>query len=642
MLLLTLLGPRPAAAEVKAVWAVDDGTKVKRFDLDHRLRNGNRTYDKDEGRIRLIAARNEIVAFQLILHGGDENTQAVNVRLPNIGDIKNEGLSEDAKRYFIGRRIELFVEHYVKVSSVSHDMTWEPFTDAMPKGWTGMIPDPLVPLRKSFMLPKQVSQGIWVDVFVPKDTKPGIHKGTITVEVDGKPCALKECQLEVELEVLEQTLADEPTAKTMLWFSGGDGNRDVLVARYTDPKNAWEYPEADAVALRTQHFQLGRRHRVTMFIGDDDAPNDELTSRLSGQIFTPEAGYEGPGEGVGQDMYSLHSYGSSELTTDSAKMWTEWFAANYPDLVYFFYTKDEPRADDYPVVNTLAAQAEPVPSFVTAPYAEESLDVDIYTSAAQHFKTEHIARSKAKNKRVWVYNGRRPYSGTFVTDDFAVSPRVNPWLQYKFGIQRWFYWEATYYKDVQGDRGHVDVFKEGNNFRTGSGDRLNGDGLLIYPGRDSIFPSSNQGFDGPLPSIRLKNWRRGIQDVEYLVLARDAGLGDFVDKLAAAVLPKAFDEVGNSDEAVAWSDDGEKWLHARQLLAEALKTGSAPKIPSTLAPEADGTIDDAVRSVKRFKRKWSQGKRRKLLVYGVGGGFTFLMGFVVGALWMRRRYRKSR
>jgi hypothetical protein len=478
-------------------------------------------------------------------------------------------------------------------------------------------------------------------VFVPKDTKPGIHKGTIVVEVGGKPCALKECQLEVELEVLEQTLPDEPTAKSMLWFSGGDDNRDVLVARYTNPDDVWEYPDDEARALRTKHFQLGRRHRVTMFIGDDEAPNDELTSRLSGQIFTSEAGYEGPAEGVGQDMYSLHSYGSGELSPDSAKMWSEWFAANFPAITYFFYTKDEPRSEDYPEVNQLASQAEPVPSFVTARYEEEGLDVDIYTCLPNHFDANDIQRASDNDKRVWVYNGMRPYSGTFMTDDFAVSPRVNPWLQYKFHIERWFYWEATYYKDVQGDRGHVDVFKDANNFRNSSGDRLNGDGLLIYPGRDSIFPSSNMGFDGPLPSIRLKNWRRGIQDVEYLVLARDQGLGDFVDKLVLAMIPKAFDEVGNGDEAVAWSDNGESWLHARQLLAEALKTGSAPAIPGDLAPEADGTVDDMVRSAKRFKRKWSQGKRRKLLVYGVGGGFTFLMGFIVGALWMRRRYRRT-
>jgi hypothetical protein len=640
-LLILLIGHGGASADVTAVWAVDDGTKIKRFDLDHRLQSGNRTFNKEEGIIRLVAARNEIVAFQLILHGGSENTQSVNVRLPNVGDIKNEGLSDDPKRYFIGRRIELFVEHYVKVDSVSHDMSWEAFTDAMPRGWTGMVPDPLVPLQKSFMLPKEVSQGIWVDIFVPKETRPGIHKGTITVEVDGKPCALKECQLEVELEVLEQTLPDEATAKSMVWFSGGDDNRDVLVARYTNPEDVWEYPDEEAQALRTKHFQLGRRHRVTMFIGDDEAPNDELTSRLSGQIFTSEAGYEGPAEGVGQDLYSLNSYGSRELSTDDAKMWTEWFAANYPDLVYFFYTRDEPGSEDYPEVNQLAAQAEPVPSFVTAPYVEEGLDVDIYTCLPNHFNAADIARGNENDKRVWVYNGMRPYSGTYMTDDFAVSPRVNPWLQYKFDIERWFYWEATYYKDVQGDRGHVDVFKEANNFRNASGDRLNGDGLLIYPGRDSIFPSSNQGFDGPLPSIRLKNWRRGIQDVEYLVLARDAGHGEFVDKLVSALLPKAFDQVGNSDEAVSWSDDGEKWLEARQLLAEALKSGTAPEVPNNLAPEEDGTVDSMMRSAKRFKRKWSQGKRRKLLVYGVGGGFTFLMGFIVGALWMRRRLRRA-
>jgi hypothetical protein len=158
---------------------------------------------------------------------------------------------------------------------------------------------------------------------------------------------------------------------------------------------------------------------------------------------------------------------------------------------------------------------------------------------------------------------------------------VNPLIQYKYEIPRWFYWESTYYQDFQGGRGNVDVFTDPINFTNSWGDEMNGDGLLFYPGRDFVFAGSDQGFDMPLPSIRLKNWRRGIQDVEYLVLAKSKGRSDLVDAYLAALVPKALNEVSSS-QAVAWQEDGEKWLGERRKLAELFRT----------AVSADGGLPD--------------------------------------------------
>ena len=98
---------------------------------------------------------------------------------------------------------------------------------------------------------------------------------------------------------------------------------------------------------------------------------------------------------------------------------------------------------------------------------------------------------------------------------------------------------------------------------------MNGDGLLIYPGRDFIFPAEDRGIDGPLPSIRLKNWRRGIQDVEYLVLARQAGEGTLADQVIDTLVPRALDDNGLSGgESVPWEEDGEIWLQQRRRLAD--------------------------------------------------------------------------
>jgi hypothetical protein len=43
----------------------------------------------------------------------------------------------------------------------------------------------------------------------------------------------------------------------------------------------------------------------------------------------------------------------------------------------------------------------------------------------------------------------------------------------------------------------------------------NGEGALIYPGKDA-------GFEAPVPTIRLKNIREGMEDYEYFALLEKA------------------------------------------------------------------------------------------------------------------------
>ena len=53
-------------------------------------------------------------------------------------------------------------------------------------------------------------------------------------------------------------------------------------------------------------------------------------------------------------------------------------------------------------------------------------------------------------KRFYVYNGHRPASGSFGTDDDGIALRELAWVQYKKQINRWFFWESTYYNNYQG------------------------------------------------------------------------------------------------------------------------------------------------------------------------------------------------
>ena len=581
VLLIAMSWSAPAAAELAAVWAVDDGTKVKATDLSHALKAKNGIYSS--AAIKIFGARNETVAFQLVLQGGSAKTSGVTVTLPSVGTIKNSGVSNNPDTYFKGRNIELFKEEYLNVTTRSHGLVWE--TGDAPKGWSGWIPDPLVPLNlmKDFSVTAKRNQAVWVDVYIPKGTPPGVHKGVVTVMVNGKACGLSTCKLPLELTVVNATIPDKVRSKTMIWFSGDD--EDSVLGRYfSDP---YSITSKQRKEIKDRHFKLGRRHMLTLFIGKDSAPNNEILGRVKGTIYSSAAGYHGWGVGQGQDMYSIHTYGG-KLNASQAATWTNWFKANAPGVEYFLYVWDEPGSSKYSEINTIAGNAKPVPSFVTTGYTTSLGKVDIFCALAEYYSMKTAAKGKAAGKKIWVYNGMRPFSGSFAIDDVAVSPRVNPWIQYKYDIPRWFFWEATYYRDFQGGAGDINVFTTPLNFSNGS-DEVNGDGLLIYPGQDKIYPGQDRGFAGPLPSIRMKNWRRGIQDVEYLVMAKASGHKKEHDAAMAMVVTKALYDETKYLKPIAWSDSGETLLEARRKLAMLFKsttpvTPDGPKPPKDTGP----------------------------------------------------------
>jgi hypothetical protein len=83
-----------------------------------------------------------------------------------------------------------------------------------------------------------------------------------------------------------------------------------------------------------------------------------------------------------------------------------------------------------------------------------------------------------------------------------------------------------------------------------------GDGSLLYPGKPV-------GHDGPLPSLRLKLIRQGLQDYDYLKLASEkAG----VEKVDAIV----------NEQVKSWTEyqqDPTALEQAKEKLARLIETG---------------------------------------------------------------------
>ena len=110
---------------------------------------------------------------------------------------------------------------------------------------------------------------------------------------------------------------------------------------------------------------------------------------------------------------------------------------------------------------------------------------------------------------------------------------------------------------------------------------LNGDGVLFYPGTDTRYPEDNYGVQGPFASLRLKHWRRGIQDVDYLAMATAIDPAR-TSQIINSVIPRVLWEVGVTDPEdptwvltdISWSTDPDVWEKARVELANIIESAS--------------------------------------------------------------------
>jgi hypothetical protein len=185
-------------------------------------------------------------------------------------------------------------------------------------------------------------------------------------------------------------------------------------------------------------------------------------------------------------------------------------------------------------------------------------------------------------KIIFAYGGERPGSGSVALEDEGVALRMRPWAQWKLQLARWFEWQSTGYSGEASAGSPVNVFQSAATFgvvnRTdpvlGEFGPSYSNGLLFYPGTDQLFRADSYGLNGPIASLRLKHWRRGVQDADYLALASKVDPAA-VSAIVQRIVPKVLWEVGITDPNdpsyvladISWPTDPDVWEQARAELA---------------------------------------------------------------------------
>jgi hypothetical protein len=210
----------------------------------------------------------------------------------------------------------------------------------------------------------------------------------------------------------------------------------------------------------------------------------------------------------------------------------------YPsDLAFYIYSADEidpcPNLFDtvrewarnmHPLgVKNLAA-ITPTPLLYDDGTGTGRSAVDIWVVSAPMYNSapERVAEVIRKGDEVWSYTAlvQDSYSPKWEIDFAPINYRIQPgFISQSLGLTGLLYWRADLFTaDPWTDVGTYAI------------DRLSfpGEGMLIYPG-------IQVGLSVPVPSMRLKWIREGIEDYEYIELAKALGKGEWALAVAKTI-----------------------------------------------------------------------------------------------------------
>lgn len=628
------------------VWANDGGEKITNDQLRASCDTSaviNSTWDGE--RVSLVGAKNEVLGFNLVLEAYHRDLQSMSVsfdRLVGPGGfaISSAPATGNGVFNYTNRDIEIFFLKYLqirglsKISYYTDDERQVPSALRRPFDGNGrgrgtwadrpnhdkFYPDIAVP--QEWVGPWNVADGtnqsIWVDVYIPKNAPAGLYEGIISI----KSGDVEIQQVPVSLAVRSFSLPDAPSAKTAVYMSYNDLSYSYIGAMNPE-SNSNQVAKMNAVVDR--HFAMAHRHKI-MLIDDNNGgaadavisrvqPRPEWVPRLDGTAFTSGNGYRGPGESSPNDVFSIGTYGiwqawwgapTETSLRQNMDAWEGWFAAHAPNTTHFLFLTDEPDPSSRPMVEQMAQWAKNNPGighqlrlFGSLPLWQAVTDtpsLDMISSAAEIYGTTSnwtnalaTLRSRGAGHEFWLYNGKRPATGSFAIEDDGVALRELAWAQMKLGVDRWFVWQSTYYNDYQSRRGATNVFQTAQTFGATptqdpslgltSGTYGNGNGVLFYPGTDLRFPAFSFQQDGPIASLRLKLWRRGLQDADYIALARSIDPVQ-TNQILQRMVPKAAWEYGAQDtnnptfvtSDISWTINSDIWEQARLQLADIIES----------------------------------------------------------------------
>lgn len=497
------------------------------------------TEPRSQHTVQLVAARNEFVSFQVALHGGSKGLSGVRASLPAL----------QGPRRITGGDITLYREAFL-------DITTPSTPDSEPGRWPdGLVPDVDEIAREKrwafpFDVPAGEARALWVDVRVPKDMPPGHYHGTVRVTANHR----FEAKVEVRLTVVDALLPSTPSLKTafLLWpphvcraYTGSPDCGDEVLVR-----------------LLPLFHRMGLEHRITLASAFPRLPGQATWNLPDWPTFTARWGafLEGtaPTRLPGARMTSWQYLGPA--TADSlAEFQAEAQARGWLSRAFDYVGDEPPYGTTFEAVRqraTLTRQVAPqLRTLLTSSIndmrqyqLEELIDIIVvlvnridgteppYVGDQREQYTEFLSRP---NRELWLYQSCASH-GCVPTEPAPENQPGQGWPSYMIDRPatkaRAMHW-VSFLEGATGELYYQTVGLLYTAWTTQFRFNGNGDGTLFYPGTPSIIGGTKEV---PVPSIRLKLIRLGIQDYEWLKAVSDAGDPEYARRVARRLIPSAW------------------------------------------------------------------------------------------------------
>lgn len=491
------------------------------------------------GGVTLKGARNEVLAFQLVLRR--EHNRPMAEPVISLPPLSGPGPVPLQAELFRARTLRVLQQ-----SSASYGLA---------SLGPGEYPDPLEPLVGPLRLARG-NNHVWVDLHIPATASAGTHHGQVEVKFP-----YQAYRLPLTVEVADITLPSTGRQLLMVYYLP-----QLLSAAAGVRGQALHHLEREC-------HQLVQAHGAFL-VYDTGLPRlDRYLPMMRGDLYQ-----DGPARGQGAPYWPVPLDASDKQGVQRlATAFMGWFQRQELSTQPFAYLADEPQSlEAYRQILRRAAwvKAAPAPGhrlpiFVTEQVSPEDPSwpslvgaVDFWVSG-DNFPEPAASRRDTTKERFFTYNGRPPHSGSQLLDAPGTDLRSWGWIAHLFDMDSWFLWQGTYYRDIYNDGPEVNPLTQALTYdrrRVGKGYQLgNGDGVLIYP--------PPPGHKSPLGSTRLKAIRRGVQDRLYLQLAHGCGKGKKAMVIARQLIPRALGQAAEQ-QPPSWPEAEGPWEVARHKLMD--------------------------------------------------------------------------
>ena len=469
-------GESKRAAEPWSIHQADTMEKVFR----------DRRFDRPRAdKLVIEAAGNEVEGVQLVL-AAQEELRGVTLDVT--------GLRGESGSTIPASEVSWHVVGYVEIAE-------KPPYPVPQLGWW---PDPLLP-GAAFNVAAGRVQPIWISVRVPAAAAAGLYRGTVTVRTSSRTQS-------VPLEV-------------HVWDFAVPRQQHLETCFLLRPDNLRRFYKLSEVPIETYErwIDFCVDHRLSLTLNDwprYDKDMERLVSRQldrGGSAFCLACSWFSKDESAeARRKHNAEQVARIMPLYDRAK------SRGWIDRAYI-YCSDEVAKEHYLPARELYAELKrtmPDVRLMQTFYKDDPIPalgpmIDVWAPNIARYREAEFRARQAQSDAVWWYvccGPGKPFANLMIEWP-SVDHRILLWQNWKYGVTGFLYWGTTMFRDnCQGEARWPDVPWKPATWRNSTGQPHHGDGQLIYPGRNGT----------PLSSIRLENFRDGIEDYEYFWLLREA------------------------------------------------------------------------------------------------------------------------